>query len=144
MFRLCCFLGFLFTCSLSYAQLDLPRKSIEIGGTQDNDIPKEVFVSPEDAENSISSGTISIKSKIKLSELLTGDLKSRARFSNGDQFAKKEYKKITNKLNDAFAKADKPTKPEYLQNQYLGDFKSGSKFVKFLYRDHEYVDGDRI
>lgn len=29
-------------------------------------------------------------------------------------------------------------------DQYLGDFRSKSKFVNVVYRDHEYPDGDRI
>ena len=29
-------------------------------------------------------------------------------------------------------------------NQYLGDFKSNSSKLKIVYRDHQYVDGDRV
>lgn len=29
-------------------------------------------------------------------------------------------------------------------NQYLGDFKTKSKYATIQYRDHEYVDGDRV
>ncbi len=41
-------------------------------------------------------------------------------------------------------KKDKEIKPEYRNNQYLGDFKTSSKFATIQYRDHEYVDGDRV
>ncbi len=33
---------------------------------------------------------------------------------------------------------------EHFGDQYLGDFKTTSKFVGIVCRDHEYVDGDRI
>lgn len=43
-----------------------------------------------------------------------------------------------------YFKKDKEVKGEYARDQYLGDFKTNAKFVNILYRDHEYVDGDRI
>lgn len=39
---------------------------------------------------------------------------------------------------------DKEAKPEFGKDQYLGDFKTDAKIVTIMYRDHEYVDGDRI
>lgn len=33
---------------------------------------------------------------------------------------------------------------QYFGNMYLGDIKTNGKFVGIVYRDHEYVDGDRI
>ena len=33
---------------------------------------------------------------------------------------------------------------QYFADQYLGDFKSNSKFIGIVCRDHEYVDGDRV
>ncbi len=41
-------------------------------------------------------------------------------------------------------KKDKVVKPEYNNDQYLGDFKTSSKFATIQYRDHEYVDGDLV
>ncbi|NER13644.1 hypothetical protein GWK08_09360 [Leptobacterium flavescens] len=35
-------------------------------------------------------------------------------------------------------------KDRYFGDQYLGDFKSNAKSAKFLFRDHQAVDGDRI
>jgi hypothetical protein len=40
-------------------------------------------------------------------------------------------------------KEDK-TSSQFFGNMYLGDIKSNGKFVGVVYRDHEYVDGDRI
>jgi len=39
---------------------------------------------------------------------------------------------------------DKAIKEEYYQDQHFGSFTTTAKFVNVLYRDHEYVDGDRI
>ena len=49
----------------------------------------------------------------------------------------------TDKAPKYFSK-DKAIKEEYGQDQYLGDFKTTGRYVNVLYRDHEYVDGDRI
>ncbi len=39
---------------------------------------------------------------------------------------------------------DKEIKEAYKSDQYFGDFKSKGEFVRLLYRDHEYVDGDVV
>ena len=39
---------------------------------------------------------------------------------------------------------DKDIKESYRSDQYLGDFKTGGKFVEVYCRDHEYVDGDKV
>jgi len=52
-------------------------------------------------------------------------------------------KKIENKLN----KKQQTTADNgqgFRSDQYLGDFKSNSKYVTIIYRDHEYPDGDRV
>jgi len=49
----------------------------------------------------------------------------------------------TNKAPKYFTK-DKEEKPEYGKDMYLGDIKTNSKYVTIQYRDHEYVDGDRV
>lgn len=49
----------------------------------------------------------------------------------------------SNKVPKAFTK-DKEAKDEYGQDQHLGDVKTSGGFVQVKYRDHEYVDGDRI
>ena len=47
---------------------------------------------------------------------------------------------LKNKLNNR----DKDIQPEYRSNQFLGEFKSKTKYVKIVCRDHEYPDGDRV
>lgn len=49
----------------------------------------------------------------------------------------------TNKAPKYFNK-DKEAKSEYGKDMYLGDIKTDSKYVTIQYRDHEYVDGDRV
>ncbi|GAA4271641.1 hypothetical protein U6A24_13730 [Aquimarina gracilis] len=41
-------------------------------------------------------------------------------------------------------KTEKEIKDEYLVDQFLGNFKSGAKFVMLLYRDHGSIDGDLV
>lgn len=41
-------------------------------------------------------------------------------------------------------KKDNEIKEEYKSDQYLGDFKSGGEFVRLIYRDHQFVDGDIV
>lgn len=49
----------------------------------------------------------------------------------------------TNKTPKYFTK-DKEATAEYGKDQYLGDFKTTAKQATFMYRDHEFVDGDMI
>ncbi len=136
---------FLFTVvTSSYGQIDFQRKSIAIGGEIENTVQESVLVSPEFSKDEITSGTISIKSKVKLSNPMEANMKKNVRFNKGNEFKERDYQVIADNLNKAYAKSDRPLKPEFYNDQNLGQFKSGSKFVKFLYRDHEYVDGDRI
>lgn len=39
---------------------------------------------------------------------------------------------------------DKEAMAEYGKDMYLGDFKTNENVVSIVYRDHEYVDGDRV
>lgn len=51
--------------------------------------------------------------------------------------------KLNKRLKSREAESDK--NPENFKNdQYLGDFRSGSKVMRIIFRDHEYPDGDRI
>lgn len=137
-------IALLFT-AISYAQIDAPRKSIKIDGKQDNEAPKPILVSPENASSSVSSSTLSVKSKVNLGKPESGTKKREVRFMEGDEFAKKDYSALEKKLNSEINHTkDAGLKPEFYNDQFLGDFKSGSKFVRFLYRDHQYVDGDRV
>ncbi|WP_298348425.1 hypothetical protein [uncultured Dokdonia sp.] len=128
------------------AQIDAPRASIEIKGEQPNEVPTEVFVSPTapKKDNTIQSGSLIFKSKIKLSDPFAAKEKREINLIKGDDFAKKDFSALENKMNNSNAKDKEKLKPEYYRDQYLGDFKSGSKFVNFTYRDHGTVDGDLV
>ena len=49
----------------------------------------------------------------------------------------------TNEAPKYFTK-DKKIAEEFGRDQYLGELKTGSLNVTIMYRDHEYVDGDRV
>jgi len=49
----------------------------------------------------------------------------------------------TNKAPKYFTK-DKAVSQEFGKDQYLGEIKTSSGSVTIMYRDHEYVDGDRV
>lgn len=51
-------------------------------------------------------------------------------------------KKFEVKPNFLTGEAD--MKDEYKRGKYFGDFRSKSKFIKVMCRDHEAVDGDRV
>jgi len=129
---------------VSVAQVDSQRKSIAIGSKTTNELPKDLKVSPEVSSGTINSGTLSLKTPVKLNDPEKASKKREVYFGQGEKFAKKDYTSLEDKLNNKFAKKDAEIKPEYLKDQNLGEFKSGSKFVKFVYRDHQFVDGDRV
>lgn len=138
--------GLLFlSATMSYAQIDAPRKSIKIEGKQPNQAETPILVSPENASSSVSSSTVSVKSKVNLGQPESGPKKKEVRFMEGEEFAKKDYTSLENKMNNKTNQTqDAGLQPEFYNDQFLGDFRSGSKFVRFLYRDHQYVDGDRV
>jgi len=51
---------------------------------------------------------------------------------------------IHNNAPKYFTKDKEAQGQEFAKNQYLGDIKTNAAFVNVVYRDHEYVDGDRI
>ena len=128
------------------AQIDAPSASIEIKGKQPNDVPAPVFVSPTAQEKSsdIQSGSLVFKSKLKLADPFKSNEKREINFMEGTDFAEKTYTALENKMNNSQEKDREKLRPEYFRDQYLGDFKSGSKFVNFTYRDHGAVDGDLV
>ncbi len=67
--------------------------------------------------------------------------------SNGSESVlvqKNEFKNPGEELKNKLNNQDKAIQPEYRSNQFLGEFKSKTKFVKIVCRDHEYPDGDRV
>jgi hypothetical protein len=54
------------------------------------------------------------------------------------------YENLISDNAPKYFQMEKEIKEEYYQDQHFGSFTTTAKFVNVLYRDHEYVDGDRI
>lgn len=141
--RIALILIFLSVTGGLYAQLDESQKSIKIDAQETNkgvDIKSDKpllstsFDSP--SLSKLNSG-LSINNSGNFNLPNTKDKIDR---SNAAGLRKPE---TTNNAPKWFTK-DKEVKEEYLGDQYLGDFKSNGKFVNLVYRDHQYVDGDRV
>ncbi len=48
------------------------------------------------------------------------------------------------KIDPKVGEREKKGTDKHFGDQYLGDFKTGAKFIGIVARDHEYVDGDRV
>lgn len=48
------------------------------------------------------------------------------------------------KIDPKIGEKEKKGSKEHFGDQYLGDVKTGAKFIGIVCRDHEYVDGDRV
>ncbi len=47
-------------------------------------------------------------------------------------------------INPKIGESEKGTANQHFGDMYLGDVRTGGKTVGIVYRDHEYVDGDRV
>jgi len=126
-----------FTASVSaFAQLDLPNNSVKLNSTNPLESPSS-FEIPESKAPTLS------KSKTLFSETNSDFGKpSEQKFDMQKGDGLMDYTG-TNKTPKYFTK-DKEAKAEYGKDMYLGDIKTDSKYVTIQYRDHEYVDGDRV
>ncbi|MBG42406.1 MAG: hypothetical protein CL530_00380 [Aequorivita sp.] len=122
---------------VSFAQIDLPNSSARFDATDTNlnsstgfEIPAVKAPSLSKTKNPNTPDNSNIgKEEEKLIDM-----------QNGDGLL--EYSG-TNRAPKYFTK-DKEEKPEFGKDQYLGDFKTTAKKATFMYRDHEFVDGDMI
>ncbi|MFN7043652.1 MAG: hypothetical protein ACK4M1_00525 [Flavobacterium sp.] len=57
---------------------------------------------------------------------------------------KNDFKNPGEEVQKKLNNEDKGIKPEYRNNQFLGEFRSKAKYLKIVCRDHEYPDGDRV
>jgi hypothetical protein len=115
-------IAFLFFSMFSWAQKDTPFKSPKIKLNWDVPVKTET-----------KSKAITLPFKSVLDNGQESVLVEKTKF-------KKPGEDIKNKLNNR----DKAIQPEYRSNQFLGEFKSKTKYVKIVCRDHEYPDGDRV
>lgn len=51
---------------------------------------------------------------------------------------------IANRINKEFRTENRGNMEQFKRNQYFGDFKTNSKYIRLVYRDHIYFDGDRV
>jgi hypothetical protein len=110
----------------------LPRSLVII----DNN-PKEEIA--EQSEENKESNLFEIK---KPPKTLLEWRKKKPNFSFGQidtEFVKPKYK-----IKTGLEQKEGAWREEYKKDQNFGDFKTESKTVKIICRDHEYVDGDRV
>ncbi len=121
----------------AFSQIDLPNNSVRFDAPETNSSSPTGFEIP-----AIKAPTLSnTKNPNTPNNSDLGKEKERQiDMQNGDGLI--DYKG-TNKAPKFFTK-DKEEKPEYGKDQYLGDFKTTAKKATFMYRDHEFVDGDMI
>ncbi len=51
---------------------------------------------------------------------------------------------IANRINKDFQREERGNMEQFKRNQYFGDYKTDSKYIRLVYRDHLYFDGDRV
>ena len=116
------------------AQLELPNNSTRFESPQSNNTPTGFELSP--------SKTPSLSTPRNPRTTTKSDLgKKEERQINMMGDGLMEY---NSNITPKYFTTDKEAKPEYGKDMYLGDFKTDAKFVSIMYRDHEYVDGDRV
>ncbi len=130
-------IAFLFFSGCIWAQKDKPFMSPKIKLNWDVSVKTEIkskaitmpFKSVLDKDDSY----LKRYSILKKDNGQESVLVEKTKFKNPGEYLK-------NKLNNR----DKAIQPEYRSNQFLGEFKSKTKYVKIICRDHEYPDGDRV
>lgn len=51
---------------------------------------------------------------------------------------------VVKNLNKDLKREERQNMEQFKRNQYFGDFKTDTKYVRVVYRDHIYFDGDRV
>lgn len=129
-------IGFLAIGGTTFSQIDNTNNSVRFDLSNANKESSTGFEIPAVRAPSLSNNknpNSPINSDLGMEKEAGIDMK------NGDGLM--EYN--TNKTPKYFSQ-DKEAKPEFGKDQYLGDFKTDAKIITVMYRDHEYVDGDRI
>ncbi len=120
------FLFIVFTAVNLYSQIDTPTQN-----TIDNDSPFTMTPNNLDLFTNEPNPDGILKPESDFS------------FGEGEKFAN-NGSKFDEKYKNNFSDGDKKMSEEFKSDQYLGDFKSNSGYVKIICRDHEYPDGDRV
>lgn len=131
------FLAFVLSSFVMFSQIDLPNNSVKFDSSPSNLDSPTGFEIPAIKTPTLSNTT---NPNTPNNSDLGKEKEKQIDLQNGDGLL--EYTG-TNKAPKYFTK-DKEEKPEYGKDQYLGDFKTTAKIATFMYRDHEFVDGDMI
>ena len=131
------YLGFFLMSCSSFSQIELPNNSVRFNASDSNVNSPTGFEIPAVKAPSL---TNTKNPNAPDNSDLGREKEKQIDMQNGDGLL--EYSG-TNKAPKYFSK-DKEEKPEYGKDQYLGDFKTKAKKATFMYRDHEFVDGDMI
>lgn len=126
----------LLASTAGYSQVELPNNSVMFNPSQPKDNISTGFEVPTKAPSLINNRN----ANTPIDSDLGKEKENSFNMQKGDGLL--EYAG-TNKTPKAFTK-DKEAKAEYGKDMYLGDIKTDSKFVTIQYRDHQYVDGDRV
>lgn len=132
MFRVIIFI-LLFTFNFVNAQIDTGVKVPSFGASGTNSIP------PKD--NSLDSG-INFKPKYKVGEDKPAEPLIETK--SPDMTKEDGFVKPKSDYNPKWLENERESKDEYKRSQYFGNFKTKSKKMVIMCRDHEYVDGDRV
>ncbi len=135
---------FTITFTLS-AQIDSQKKSVAIPAVESkketNETPQITPVQPQN--NNTNYGSLNMPN---LSTGMEAPKKTFSlfgeKFGNPGELYQKQLDK--NLANTKLSPKEVEQLNGSLTDQYFGDFKTKSKFVKVIYRDHGYVDGDLI
>ena len=127
------------------AQIDSQKKSVAIPAVESkketNETPQITPVQPQN--NNTNYGSLNMPN---LSTGMEAPKKTFSlfgeKFGNPGELYQKQLDK--NLANTKLSPKEVEQLNGSLTDQYFGDFKTKSKFVKVIYRDHGYVDGDLI
>ena len=127
------------------AQIDSQKKSVAIPAVESkketNETPQLTPVQPQN--NNTNYGSLNMPN---LSTGMEAPKKTFSlfgeKFGNPGELYQKQLDK--NLANTKLSPKEVEQLNGSLTDQYFGDFKTKSKFVKVIYRDHGYVDGDLI
>ncbi len=128
---------FCFFSASMYAQLDTPNTSVRIEATENNEKDPSGIEWPAVKTPSLSNESSTLTPNV--TQELGEQGEEKLDISTDDGFLSLK----SDKAPKYFSK-DKEIKEEYNRDMFLGDVKTKGSTVNVLYRDHEFVDGDRI
>lgn len=124
------FLVFIFFCNVSIAQGDIPTtKPLKVG-----------------AKNNLGVKASNKGTALRMPSVLDKSLTSKNNKPTIQMLPTRELVSAGHDMviDPKVGEREKKGSKEHFGDQYLGDVKTGAKFIGIVCRDHEYVDGDRV